>query len=150
MRTGGERGIKDDAEALGPKNRVYHFCHLLSEKIRFRDERQQFGMSLKQFPIRQFNSIIELSIIFVLLSSETSVYPLSLPQHVYITDAHPKIYNKNKCMRQCQSRKLEWFLNYSMRGEKAPCLTSNKGLWKIMVDEILSMGGFAIKNSNEA
>lgn len=53
-------------------------------------------------------------------------------------------------MKEWHSRESEWFPNYLMHAEIVSSLTSNKRLWKIMLDEILSMGGFAIKKSNEA
>ena len=107
-------------------------------------------MNLKRFPTRKFNSIIEFSVALLLSSLETLAYLILPPQPTSTKDAHTKSSNKNKCVRQWHSRESEWFPNYLMHAEIILCLTSYKGLWKIMLDEILSMGGFAIKQSNEA
>lgn len=80
------------------------------------------------FPARQFNSIIELNIVLVLLPPETSSYPLLLSQPTYITDAcTKKVITKTNSRDNVITRHQSGFPTMPRMNS----LTTDKQLWTL-------------------
>jgi hypothetical protein len=80
------------------------------------------------FPARQFNSIIELNIVLVLLPPETSSYPLLLAQPTYITDAcTKKVITKTNSRDNVITRHQSGFPTMPRMNS----LTTDKQLWTL-------------------